>query len=214
MALTEEQIKNLKPGDPIIIHGTFKRIFEDGDIVSRIKTTDLRGKVVDSDTCIRPSCVSLSQENMKRDSYCEFKKGDIVREVSWDGIEPKGLGNIYEVEANDGTVIMLRNNPCNIALAPCFLELVYSKDEPDNNVDRNRDEEVKVTKTDRFKITSAGYKFAVVERNHDKNIIAYFPFKSVGDPHLDDKETALKRAVDYRNYLNDTYESEQERQKL
>lgn len=32
MALTEEQIKNLKPGDPIVIHTTFDKIDEDGDL--------------------------------------------------------------------------------------------------------------------------------------------------------------------------------------
>jgi hypothetical protein len=57
--------------------------------------------------------------------------------VSWNGIEPSGLGNIYEVEEVNNTIIILRNNPCNIALAPCFLELVYSagKDISDQDSD-------------------------------------------------------------------------------
>lgn len=66
--------------------------------------------------------MALTKEQIKN-----LKPGDIVREVGWHGVEPSGIGNIYEVEANNETVIMLRNNPCNIALAPCFLELVHKK---------------------------------------------------------------------------------------
>lgn len=149
---------------------------------------------------------------LTKEQVDQLRPGDIVREVSWEGIEPAGLGNVYEVEEVNNTIIMLRNNPCNIALAPCFLELVQASHS--NNVDRDKDEEVKVTKTDRFKVTSAGYRFAVVDNNRERNTIAYFPFKSVNDPTLDDKETALKRAIAYCKYLNATYDSEQERQKL
>lgn len=65
---------------------------------------------------------------LTKEQVDQLRPGDIVREVSWNGIEPAGLGNVYEVEEVNNTIIMLKNNPCNIALAPCFLELVYSKD--------------------------------------------------------------------------------------
>lgn len=58
--ITEEEIKNLKPGDPLIIHGTFEKIYEDGDIAIEVMVTELCGDEVVKDTVFaHSSCVSL-----------------------------------------------------------------------------------------------------------------------------------------------------------
>lgn len=142
MALTEEQIKNLKPGDPIIIHGTFKRIFEDGDIVSRIKTTDLRGKVVNNNATIHPSCVSLSQENVKCNPYRLFKKGDKVRIVEWNGRKRSLVSSMnasvlttceyFFVKENEDDSLVYVTDDRKIGymcLPPCYLELITPVEE-------------------------------------------------------------------------------------
>ena len=74
--LTQEQIKNLKKGDPLIIPGTFRRVDKDGAIWANI----------DGDYFyFSPSYVSLPSEHgtsippPKHDPPCRFKKGDRVR---------------------------------------------------------------------------------------------------------------------------------------
>ena len=90
--LTEEQIKNLKPGDPVIIHGTFVRQCANSDILCKVAMWyggDDFGIVADSHFYARPRCVSLpSDSQSKHDPYRRFKKGDIV--------EPKQVkGRVY-----------------------------------------------------------------------------------------------------------------------
>lgn len=66
---------------------------------------------------------------LTKEQLDQLRPGDIVREVSWEGIEPDGLDNVYEVEEVNNTIVMLKNNPCKVALAPCFLELVHKKND-------------------------------------------------------------------------------------
>lgn len=93
--LTDEQIKNLKPGDPLIIRGKFDSIFNDGDIGIKVSITGGYGEdyaVIKETTYAHPSCVSLpsvksrkkshttkiSEEHPKYDPCRKFKEGDIV----------------------------------------------------------------------------------------------------------------------------------------
>ena len=145
----------------------------------------------------------ITEEQIKN-----LKPGDIVREVSWNGIEPKGLGNIYEVEANDGTVIMLKNNPCNIALAPCFLELVYSAGK--ENTCTITQEELKDTPDDRFKVivdNMDSYSHKVKDTNTGLTVAVFPYYVSEFEDELAARVSALKKAIAYCNYLNSTYES-------
>lgn len=134
--------------------------------------------------------MALTEEQIKN-----LKPGDIVREVAWHGIEPEGLGNIYEVEANNRTIIMLRNNPCNIALAPCFLELVYSAEHEVHEESPDGPFDVVINITENLPHR--------VEDIRTGHVAAYFPWgdSSVGNKFADN-DTALKRAADYCDYLN------------
>ena len=93
--ITDEQIKNLKPGDPLIIHGKFNSIFKDGDIGIEVYLTGGYGDggdIVKDVMYTHPSYVSLpsvepiemshtakiSEERPKYDPCRKFKEGDIV----------------------------------------------------------------------------------------------------------------------------------------
>lgn len=140
---------------------------------------------------------------LTKEQVDQLRPGDIVREVVWNGIEPAGLGNVYEVEEVNNTIIMLKNNPCNIALAPCFLELVYSAGKENTGVIIQ--EELKDSTGDRFKVVASNTNTFThkVEDICTGNIVAYFPW---GDPPFGDESTdreeALKKAIDYCDYLN------------
>ena len=75
--LTDEQIKNLKPGDPIVIHTTVDKIDADGDLwfhCPQLNDNNWR-------EYINTKFVSLPDETMKKPKYdpCrKFKEGDIV----------------------------------------------------------------------------------------------------------------------------------------
>lgn len=172
--------------------------------------------------------MALTEEQIKN-----LKPGDIVREVEWHAVEPSGVGNIYEVEANDGTVIMLRNNPCNIALAPCFLELVYSTDKEstlnaEHEIPKDSSDEFLVCSADKGNTGSVKHKgpedstkkqFKVIEGNTTtfshkieetctRTTIVIFPYHDWPyHTELTKKNIALKRANDYCNYLNNVYDS-------
>lgn len=93
--ITDEQIKNLKPGDPLIIHGKFNSIFKDGDIGIEVYLTGGYGDggaIVKDMTYAHPSYVSLPsvkpiemshttkipEERPKYDPCRKFREGDIV----------------------------------------------------------------------------------------------------------------------------------------
>jgi hypothetical protein len=100
--LTQEQIKSLKHGDPVIIHGTFNGTYYDGDIKISHKITG-HEKVKDAITFAHPSSVSLPSEHgtflsrrssegaetevptPKHDPCRLFKKGDKVKLTKWNG---------------------------------------------------------------------------------------------------------------------------------
>lgn len=112
MALTEEQIKNLKTGDPIIIHGAFWDSTERGDIIVTCSTMHA-AEVVQDCKYIHPTCCYLPEKNPKYDLTRKFKKGDIVRVVERGGRRPTSYkpivpGHTYTVYADEdyGEVIL------------------------------------------------------------------------------------------------------------
>lgn len=108
--ITEEQIKNLKPGDPLIIRGTYVRKSDDGDIIVCVKMADnTRNKIIDSNKYINRSCIFLPPEY---DYYRLFKRGDIVRYVERGGrsyVDAPPVGTTCRVivgEDGEGMVIV------------------------------------------------------------------------------------------------------------
>lgn len=146
--LTQEQIQNLKPGDPLIIHGTYKGKHSDGDL--RITSTMTVGdSLEDSIKTVHPSCVSLPSEHgtslSRRSSVGAetevptttrlFKKGDVVTPRIYLGRKDKGLemGEKYIVTADEiaGDMVAIKHH---FTLRPdivqtCFLELVTPVEE-------------------------------------------------------------------------------------
>lgn len=149
--LTEEQIKNLKHGDPVIVSGTLNRIDPDGDLWINFK-----GFV----RWFPPDRVSLPSEIVNRQSSivnkhdpCRpFKKGDRAQVVERNGrnvtcfpvgrIKVGDIVTVAENEAGDVFVKVLTEDGHEM-MAPWFmLELVtpveeqepYSIDPENSNV--------------------------------------------------------------------------------
>lgn len=84
--ITEKQIQQLKSGDSLLIHGTFRRIFSDGDIGIEVKETNIHtGEPRNYLISAHPTCVSLPSDpptsvgsRPKHDTNRLFRKGDIV----------------------------------------------------------------------------------------------------------------------------------------
>ncbi len=81
--LTEEQIQNLKQGDPIVIHATFSRVESDGDIWSKVLSNN--GSYYEYYACSAhvslPSEHGTSVPTPQHAPTRLFKKGDKVRSV-------------------------------------------------------------------------------------------------------------------------------------
>lgn len=143
--------------------------------------------------------MALTKEQIKN-----LKPGDIVREVSWEGIEPAGLGNVYEVEEVNNTIIMLKNNPCNIALAPCFLELVYSAGK--ENTGGIKHEVPEDSTDDRFKVivdNLDSYSHKVNDTNTGLTVAVFPYYVSEFDDELIERASTRKKAIEYCKYLNE-----------
>lgn len=143
--------------------------------------------------------MALTKEQIKN-----LKPGDIVREVSWEGIEPAGLGNVYEVEEVNNTIIMLKNNPCNIALAPCFLELVYSAGK--ENTGSITQEVPEDSTDDRFKVivdNMDSYSHKVNDTNTGLTVAVFPYYVSEFEDELTARASALKKAIEYCKYINE-----------
>lgn len=93
--LTQEQIKNLNPGDPVVVHGEFKAVDADGAVW------------IEVGNCHRwyaLSCVSLPSEQPKHDPCRLFKKGDRIRFKTWHGFQPEDWENDAELLGKEATV--------------------------------------------------------------------------------------------------------------
>lgn len=135
--LTQEQIKNLKPGDNLILNCKFNYVDNDGDI-----WTDFDGF-----SCwFSASSVSLPSEIVNRQSSTVnkydptrlFKKGDKVRIVKYNGRKFNGapptfqLGKVYRVDEDEDTkhcYVMLQSCDIYYAHPVAFLELVTPVEE-------------------------------------------------------------------------------------
>lgn len=106
--LTQEQIKSLKPGDPVIIEATFCKLDYDGDVVSETTWTT-RGVSENCKIIAATSRVSLPSEHgtlvptPQYDPTRLFKKGDKVRVVECKGRNYTGrkTGDIGTVDRNE-----------------------------------------------------------------------------------------------------------------
>ena len=142
--------------------------------------------------------MALTKEQLDR-----LRPGDIVREVSWNGIEPAGLDNVYEVEEVNNTIIILKNNPCNVALAPCFLELVYSADK--ENTEDITQKELKDTPDERFEVivdNMDSYSHKVNDTNTGLTVAVFPYYVTSFEDELTARASALRKTIDYCDYLN------------
>lgn len=129
--LTEEQIKNLKPGDPIVIHTTVRYIDTEGDLWFPCP------RILDAEdsSYIDPKHVSLPSgtvEQPKHDPTRLFKKGDKVRVVEWNGrknIRAGMIGKVVSDEFNCKVELAIDGWPNGVYYQACFLELVTSVEE-------------------------------------------------------------------------------------
>lgn len=118
--LTEEQIKNLKPGDPLIINGTFVDLDDEGDIEIKISYR-LNSREIKDSVYGSPSCVSLPSEHGTSVPTTPrlFKKGDVVQPRSGKTVLASEYGFVtfhelagqYEVNEDEarGTVTLIVN---------------------------------------------------------------------------------------------------------
>lgn len=89
--ITEEQIKNLKRGDPITIRGEFWGKGRDGDILATCPIFFSTG-IAHNLKSFHPDCCHLSSENLKYDPNRPFRKGDKVQVVKRNGRCYGGFG--------------------------------------------------------------------------------------------------------------------------
>ena len=156
--ITDEEIKNLKPGDPLIVHGKFKRIYDDGDLGIEVDVTDaFSDDVIKDIQYAHPSCVSLPSvkpiemfhitkipETYPKYDPCRlFRKGDKVRVVEKDGrtVHDPLNGGLWEVSRNERsggaceTSVLVHlfyedeKIAWQISVPFCFLELVTPVEE-------------------------------------------------------------------------------------
>ena len=145
--LTPEQIKNLKPGDPIIIHGNFESLHADGDINYKAAYTGPDDRITYSYRAVHPHCASLPESQTveitltptpKYDPCRLFKEGDKVRPVQRYGRDPDDgapvnvICEVVEDERINGTVaILARKNGGSVRfrVTALYLELVTPVEE-------------------------------------------------------------------------------------
>lgn len=129
--LTKEQIKNLKKGDPLIIHCKFNHVDYDGDF-----WMDLDNSTI----WFSPSCVSLPgepEEKPKHDPCRLFREGDKVRVVEHKGRNCTGceLGLIGEIAIDEGEDDPIHGigvdfeDGSAVYIDPAYLELVAPVEE-------------------------------------------------------------------------------------
>lgn len=143
--LTQEQITNLKPGDPILIHGTYTKTHSDGDIEYEAPYTGPDDKISFSYRSTTPSCVSLPENGIKNteaapkyDPCRKFRKGDKVRLVSCRGRLPIpfalnafSMAEILTVEEDENKEydVLVNNDSFRQMFQACYLELVTPVEE-------------------------------------------------------------------------------------
>lgn len=157
--LTQEQIKSLKKGDPVIIHGTFIRECANSDILCKVAKWhggDDFGIAADSPVYARPRCVSLPPKTEvttpKYDPCRPFREGDVVRFRKVNGNNARCRYNGVEIkEGSLGRIVKDGGRNCfwvefdvhhNWCLDAAYFELItpveeleqYSIDPANTNV--------------------------------------------------------------------------------
>ena len=131
--LTPEQIKNLKPGDPVIIEATFYKLDYDGDVIGETTWTT-RGVSEKCKIIAATSCVSLPSEIVNRQSSIVnkydptrlFKKGDKVQPRGGKTVlaseygfvtfhELAGQYEVYEDEARGTVTLIVNGHACFVS---------------------------------------------------------------------------------------------------
>lgn len=129
--LTEDQIKKLKPGDPVIIRGTFEGITDYGDICVKSPMTFCGSMCADHIKYSHPSVVSLVEP--RYDPYRLFKKGDRVKTRSVFGRKIYINDTLYEVmwdeSYNKISVKDLTSAETLVGMPSVFFELVTPVEE-------------------------------------------------------------------------------------
>lgn len=141
MALTPEQIKNLKPGDIIDIRGFVNLPLYNGNILVELRY-EFDNRILPAYKTISTEFISLPGEPEEKPKYdpCRlFRKGDIVRLKEWNGRCPalpadwkfdNGLFKVHADEKFNSSVEITRENSDAVYIAPiCFLELVTPVEE-------------------------------------------------------------------------------------
>ena len=143
--ITEEEIKNLKRGDKLVIEGTFDRTYEDGDISVQVNVTKFGGDGVVKDTIYcHPSCVSpinpyeplrldsinrIPETAPKYDPCRLFKKGDKVKLVEWNGRKLwEDIPHLHRIYDENGTFTVRIDelSGAKVAIIPdAYTENVY-----------------------------------------------------------------------------------------
>lgn len=111
MELTEEQIKSLMPGDPLIIHGSHEAIVKDENILVSFYE-QYCGQLIKVCKSIHRSQISLPS-NPKYNPNRLFKKGDTVEPKVVNGRQAIGRMKGVIVEIPSGQYIVSKNESEN-----------------------------------------------------------------------------------------------------
>ena len=131
MALTLEQIKKLKPGDPLVINTTFVKVDEDGDIHFK---APISTALYNEDFISRDYVSILTNSQSKYAPTRPYKKGDIVTPTEVNGRHPGNRGAIFRVcqdEAESGREIKLAmdGHIGHITIDAAYLQLINPVEE-------------------------------------------------------------------------------------
>lgn len=136
--LTKEQIKNLKPGDPIVIHTKFYNLDSDGDVqfLSPYSSNDISRSFISCDYVSLPADSQSSTVNSqsKYDPTRLFKEGDIVKRRTVDGRTDPDVAEGIDLTVTNGegiygNVRVQEPNGRSIVTKSVFLELVTPVEE-------------------------------------------------------------------------------------
>lgn len=209
--ITEEQIKNLKPGDPLLIECTFNDVYDDGDICINVKESDVfSDDVITNTKYVHPSCVSLPspypplnlpivtevpQTYPKYDPCRLFRKRDKVEVVANKGRTHIGchgyVGNVTKDEDEMGQVMLNLERAGVMVINAAYLQLVTPVEELEPfNIHHTDDNEFYIY----FK---------------DDLPVASYPYKGEGYPYYYTKEQARERAEAECARLNAEWRKEQ-----
>lgn len=168
--MDKEQIKELKPGDEVLIRGRFEKIKENGDFQASYLLTTVHGKFYMYKTAVHPSSVIIKSPP-KYDPCRPFKKGDKVRVVEWNGrkVHDPLNGAVWTVNRNEGNggishesilVSLFYEDDKEghiIGVPPCYLELVTPVEE-----------------LEPYRVVKEAVNFVYVEKDGDEHPAALF----------------------------------------